>query len=97
MVISSNKIHSALKVYTEQNNVAKSAKADKPKAVQQQDEVILSSGVQEFGQIFQRIIAMSDVRVEKVNDLSAKINSGNYHVDAKNIADKIIGRTLTDN
>jgi negative regulator of flagellin synthesis FlgM len=96
LIISNNKIQNVLKVYAEQNSVAKSAKADKNRNVQQQDEVILSSGVQEFGQIFQRIIATSDVRPEKVNELSAKINSGNYQINSKDIADKIIGRTLND-
>lgn len=97
MMIPSNKIQNVLKVYAEQNSVAKSTKADKNKNVQQPDEVILSSSVQEFGAVFQRIIATSDVRPEKVKELSARIDSGNYHVDARDIADKIIGRTLNDN
>lgn len=97
MIISSNKIQSVLKAYAEQNSAAKSANTDKGKSTQQPDQVILSPGVQEFGPMLQRIIAMPDVRQDKVNELSAKIEAGNYQVNSKDVAEKIIGRTLSDN
>lgn len=91
MIISGNKIQSVLKAYTEQNNAAKSVNTDKGKSAQKPDQVILSPSVQEFGPLLQRIIAMSDVRQEKVNELTAKIEAGNYQVSSKDIAEKIIG------
>jgi negative regulator of flagellin synthesis FlgM len=96
MIISNKQIQNVLKVYSEQNNVAKNAKTAKTQPTKGPDQVILSSGVQEFGQVLQRAVAMSDVRPERVKELSKKIQAGTYHVDAKDVADKMIGRTLVD-
>lgn len=96
MIISNKQIQSVLKVYGEQNSVGKSAKTEKTQPAKGQDQVILSSGVQEFGHVLQRVVAMSDVRPEKVKELSQKIQAGTYQVDSKDIADKIIGRSLVD-
>lgn len=96
MIISNKQIQSVLKVYSEQNNVAKSAKSAKTQPVKGADQVILSPGVQEFGQVLQRAVAMSDVRPERVKELSKKIQAGTYQVDSKEVADKMIGRALVD-
>ena len=92
MIISGKQIQNVLKVYGEQNSVAKNNKADKGQSIQRQDQVILSSGVQEFGHLFQSIIAMSDVRPDKVSEFSQQIDTGNYQVSSRDIADKIIGQ-----
>ena len=97
MIISNKQIQSVLKVYGEQNNAGKSAKTEKSQPAKGQDQVILSSGVQEFGHVLQRVIAMSDVRPEKVQELTKKIEAGTYQVDSKDVADKMIGRMLMDN
>jgi negative regulator of flagellin synthesis FlgM len=97
MVISGKQIQNVLKVYSEQNSTVKKPKTEKEQSVQPQDQLILSQGGQEFGAILQSIINMSDVRPEKVDEFSKKINAGNYQVDAGDIADKMIGRTLADN
>jgi negative regulator of flagellin synthesis FlgM len=96
MIISNKQIQSVLKVYSEQNNAAKNAKTAKTQPAKGQDQVILSSGVQEFGQVLQRAVAMSDVRPEKVKELSKKIQAGTYQVDSKDVADKMVGRSLVD-
>jgi len=96
MIISGKQIQDVLKVYTEQNKTAKSAKAPKTGPVQQKDEVVLSSKAQEFSQIYQAIKAMPEVREERVKELADKINAGNYRVDAKDVAEKMIGRIMAD-
>lgn len=96
MIISNKQIQNVLKVYGEQNNVTKNAKNEKAQAARRQDQVILSSGVQEFGHVLQSVIGMSDVRPEKVTELSAKIQAGTYRVDSKDVADKMVGRSLVD-
>lgn len=96
MIISNKQIQSVLKLYSEQNTASKSAKAEKAQPARGQDQVILSSGVQEFGQVLQKAVAMSDVRPEKVKMLSQKIQAGTYQVDSKDVADKMIGRMLMD-
>lgn len=96
MIISNKQIQSVLKVYSEQNNISKNAKTEKMQPRKGQDQVILSSSVQEFGQVLQRAVAMSDVRPERVKELSKKIQAGTYQVDSKDVADKMIGRSLVD-
>jgi len=96
MIISNKQIQSVLKVYSEQNNVAKNAKTGKSQPTKGPDQVILSSGVQEFGHILQKAVAMSDVRPERVREISKKVQDGTYHVDAKDVADKMVGRSLVD-
>lgn len=97
MIISGTQIQSVLKTYAEQNKAAKN-KMEKTefKNLQTQDQVILSTGAQEFGQIFQSLKETSDVRKDRVKDLSERIADGTYYVDANEIADKMIGRMLVD-
>ncbi len=96
MIISNKQIQSVMKVYSEQNNAGKNTKAEKAQPAKGKDQLILSSGVQEFGQVLQRAITISDVRPERVQELSKKIQDGTYQVDAKDIANKMIGRILVD-
>lgn len=96
MIILSQQIQSVLMVYGEQNSAAKNTKVTKTKPDTGRDQVILSSSVKEFGQILQSVIAMPDVRPEKVQELSKQIDAGTYHVDSREIADKMIGRGIVD-
>jgi negative regulator of flagellin synthesis FlgM len=96
VIISGKQIQSIMKVYTDQNKVAKSAKATDVSPASKKDEVILSTQAQEFGQIYQAIKALPDVREDKVRELSDKIAQGNYSVDAKEVAEKMLGRLMAD-
>jgi len=91
MIISGKTIPNVLKVYGEQNQGNKTSKVGKNQINQGKDEFILSSSAQEFGQVFNAIRKMPEVRQEKVNELSEKINSGNYQVDGKNVAERMLG------
>jgi negative regulator of flagellin synthesis FlgM len=97
MIISGKQVQSVLQTYADQNKVLKN-KSEKTEFIprQKQDEVILSTGAQEFGQILQNLKDISDVREDKVQELSAQVANGTYHVEAKDIADKMIGRALVD-
>ncbi len=94
MIISGKPIQNVAKVYGEQNQATKSAKVGKTPITQGKDEFILSSGAQEFGQIFNAIRGISDVRLEKVNEFSAKINEGTYQVDSMSVAEKMLGNYI---
>lgn len=96
MIISSSQIQSIIKVYGE-NKTAKSGKAQGCGVVSKNDEVILSSQAQEFGQIYQAIKSLPDVRQDKVQDISSRISQGNYSVEAKDVAEKMLGRIMADN
>lgn len=86
-----------MKVYTDQNKVSQTAKTKGTAPTSQKDEVILSSQAQEFGQIFQAIKAMPEIRQDKVQEIAGRIAQGDYSVDAREVAEKMIGRILADN
>ncbi len=83
------------RVREDQNQKAKPATRSQ-QAVSKRDEVVLSPKAQEFSQLLQKLKAMPEVREEKVAELTARIEAGEYVVDAKDIAEKMIGRTLVD-
>ncbi len=96
MIISGKQIQSIMKVYTDQNKITQSQRPAGVAPAGKKDEVILSTQAQEFGQIYQAIKAMPDVREDKVRELSARIAQGNYSVDAKEVAEKMLGRIMAD-
>lgn len=96
MIISGKQIQSIMKVYTDQNKVAKSDKPAGASPASKKDEVILSTQAQEFGQIYQAIRAMPEVREDKVKELAERIAQGDYSVDAREVAEKMLGRLMAD-
>lgn len=91
MIISnSNSIKGAAKLYGEQTKVAKSSSTAKTGSIQQPDEVILSSEAQELSSVQQALKDVPEVRTDKVKDLEAQVTAGTYHVDAKDIAAKML-------
>lgn len=83
-------IQNVAKIYGEQTKTSKSSKGQVAGTTQQPDEVILSSQAQEVSQYVRTIKGMSEVRDEVVNELSEKIASGEYKVDSRELADRII-------
>jgi len=96
MIISGKQIQSIMKIYTEQNKITKNTKSESAAAPGKKDEVILSTQAQEFGQIYQALKAMPEVREEKVKEIADRIASGEYSVDAKDVAEKMLGRLMAD-
>ena len=95
MIISGSQIQNIMKAYSE-NKVAKSGKTQESSSTGKSDEVILSSQAQEFGQIYQALKAAPDVRNDKVAEISDRIAQGSYSVEAKDVAEKMLGRILAD-
>lgn len=91
MIISGKQVQGIVKVYGEQNKLNKGIKQEKSDSAQSQDEVILSTNAQEFGQYLSSLQSMSGVRQDKVKDLSERIQSGTYEVDARAVAEKMLG------
>ena len=91
MIISGKPIQNVVKAYGDQNQVNKNAKTGKSSMNQGKDELILSSGAQEFSQIFNAIKGISDVRPDKVKEFSEKIDAGTYEVNSKSVAEKMLG------
>ena len=94
MIISGKPIQSIAKIYGEQNQVMKNNKVEKNQVSQGKDEFILSQGAQSFGQIFNTIRNISDVRMDKVNEFTEKIDGGTYQVDSNSLAEKLLGNTI---
>jgi len=94
MIISGKPIQNVAKLYGEQNQIKSNTKNSKTPISQGKDEFILSSGAQEFSQVFNAIKGVSDVRPEKVQEFSEEINAGTYEVDSMGIAEKMFGNYI---
>lgn len=89
-MIINNNMQSILKTYGT-NKIVKTVNTEnKTTDISKSDEVVLSSQAQSFSQILQKAQSMSDVRVDKVETLSAQIDSGSYYIDSTDIAGKIL-------
>ncbi|MHC1759579.1 MAG: flagellar biosynthesis anti-sigma factor FlgM [Negativicutes bacterium] len=98
MIISGNSgINSVNKVYRADSvRSGKSISNTAGSGSSRSDEVVLSSEAQGMQQQIAAIKALPDVRQDRVNELTLKIESGQYQVDAAKIADQMIGRALAD-
>lgn len=69
------------------------AKMAEPKKAPE-DKVSLSASVRDL-QVAQDAMALApDIRTDKVQDVRSAIDSGNYKVDAQQVAEKIIGFSI---
>ena len=57
------------------------------------DSVEISSKAKEMQKLVQDTLALDDVRLEKVEKLKSQIDTGQYHVPAKKLADAILKYT----
>lgn len=96
MIISTNPIQQAAKVYSDTKKALKTAKTNATSVTQNPDEVVLSTNAQEFGGLLRKLQSLPDVRQTKVQDLSASVAQGSYHVDAYAIADKMVSKDFFD-
>ncbi len=62
-----------------------------PTAAASVDSVSLSSNAQGLQALEQKIQQLPDVNQQRVADLKAAIDSGQYHVDNQKVADKMLG------
>lgn len=83
-------IQNITKAYSEQTKVSKSSKTQGSSSTQRPDEVILSSHAQEVSQYLRAVKSMPEAREDKVKELSEKIAQGDYKVDSRELAERII-------
>lgn len=70
---------------------ARTAKAQNVNAVNvERDEVQISSFGRDYQIAKQAVAEASDIREDRVAQLKASVNSGNYNVDVDDFADKLL-------
>ena len=92
MINSVTKVDSAIRAYTNANTANTIAKPSRVPA--KMDHVSFSATAQDFSTVLEVVSKIPDVREEKINEISARINSGHYNVSAKDIANKILEKNL---
>ncbi len=92
MIISTNPLQQAAKVYSGTQKNFKTAPTNATPVTQNPDEVVLSTNAQQFGGMLAKLQSLSDVRQDKVQDLSASVAQGTYHINAYAIADKMVSK-----
>lgn len=75
-------------LYDKQKNLNK---IDKNSAVaSKKDAVSISAQAKDFQTVLKALKDVPDIRQGKVNELSARYESGNYNIDGNDIAEKVI-------
>ncbi len=70
---------------------SEAAKAQqRPQASPSQEHVTLTEEADEIQRLIQTIKALPDVRQERINHIQTALQSGTYHIDSRELADKII-------
>jgi len=60
------------------------------------DQVSLSVQAKEVEKLKKEILAVPEVREEKVQELAKRISTGEYKVNAQDVAEKMLARDLAD-
>ncbi len=80
-------------------NVYKTKKSNNVYGGQQvstaKDEVSFSSIAKDLAVAKKGLDAAPDVRMEKVNDIKAQIQAGQYNISASQVADKLLAQSRT--
>ncbi len=71
-------------------------KSGAPKESQAADRVELSTASRDVQKIQEVLKSTPDVRTEKVQELKSKIESNEYSVDAREIANKMVSNLIED-
>lgn len=77
-----------LGVYDKQKNINKSDKTSDVSA--KKDVISISNQAKDFQTVLKALKDIPDVRNDKVNELAARIDAGDYEVSGTDIADKIV-------
>lgn len=90
-MIVNNNVQSILKAYADQP--LRNSTKDKMKVATDepiQDKVSLSNQAQSFSHILQKAKVDQSIRQEKVDQITKDIQSGQYQIDARLIAEKML-------
>ncbi len=98
MKIDGNSTIGKLKAYEDKNKekVSPGETSQKGASSTPAESVELSARAKEITQIQRQIEGTPEIRQEKVNEISKKIDQGTYQVDAEDVAWKMIRDRLTD-
>jgi negative regulator of flagellin synthesis FlgM len=81
-------------LYSKAQEVTENKKTDKKQDVQkpdvEKDKISLSGQSKEISELKAAIDELPDIRTDKVDSIKKAIDSGNYNVDSKKIAEKIL-------
>lgn len=70
------------------------SKIDKPSRVgevsSKKDELTISGAAKDFNVVMKALRKVPDIRQDKVNDISQKMERGEYSVESSEVADKIV-------
>lgn len=81
------KVNQPMDVYKAQTMPKMQNKVSKEK-----DQVNVSQVGQEFQVAYKMVKSVPDVRMDKINDIKERIQSGNYSVSAKEVSEKIVSQ-----
>ncbi|MGI6633401.1 MAG: flagellar biosynthesis anti-sigma factor FlgM [Bacillota bacterium] len=97
MMISRAQIGKILKIYETQGAAHPSSKAvGQADGAASKDKVVLSVSQDDLAKVRELTKKLPEMRLDKVEALRKQIESGNYKVDATEVADKMLGRLLAD-
>ncbi len=63
---------------------------------QKQDHFQISAKAQDFQKIIEQTLKLPEVEADKINGLKDRVQQGDYQVSGRDIAEKMIGRSLVD-
>ncbi len=82
-------------VYGKNKNIGKTGKTSG--VDQKKDVVSISNGAKDIQKIMKAVKEVPDIRNDKVSELKDKYESGNYNVDGKEIAEKLLHSVTNKN
>ncbi len=97
MKISDTQIRGAIQAFVRQvDNRTRPPQAEAAPTRAETDRVSLSAEAEEMQAIQKAVLALPDIRPDKVEPIRAAIESGEYRVSADQVAAQIIGRSIAD-
>lgn len=97
MMISRAQIGQILKVYKTQGMLQPLGKAEEvPYGTRVRDDISLSFSQDDLKKVRELVDKLPDIRLDKVESIAREIEAGTYGVDARQVADKMMGRLLAD-
>lgn len=81
---------------TQVNNTKSNAKTSKSSNVAKKDSVEFSTELNSINDLKKKMETTEDVRIDKVEAVKERIDSGEYKVDSEKVAEKIIDELIWD-
>jgi negative regulator of flagellin synthesis FlgM len=98
MMVSKSQVYRVLQAYLEKTRPMPGMESEgtgKPVA-SRADRVDLSAEARKMQRFAEALTRTPDIRMERVQELKAMIESGGYRVSSEDIAEKIVNRAIVD-